>query len=163
MRALELLPLTAVGFAPFGDVIDTAVACERYPINEGRTQRHHALSKLDCEGQDGCTALSVFRATPVDNNFLLQGLERHPLSSQSFIPLSPYPYAVVVAPAGSLQEDAISGFLAQPGQSITYRKGTWHHYLLALRAPSDFVVVDRVGPGENCDEQVLVEPLSLIL
>ncbi|MEO0437982.1 MAG: ureidoglycolate lyase [Pseudomonadota bacterium] len=163
MRALELAPLTADSFAPFGDVVDTAVACERYPINEGRTRRHHSLSTLDCEAQDGSTAMSIFRATPVDAEFVLQGLERHPLASQSFIPLSPHPYAIVVAPAGRLEEQAIKGFLAQPGQSITYRRATWHHYLLALQAPSDFVVVDRVGPGENCDEQALLEPLLLAL
>jgi ureidoglycolate lyase len=46
---------------------------------------------------------------------------------------------------------------------VNYHRGTWHHYLLALGAPSEFVVVDRVGPGDNCDEQMLAEPLTLVL
>lgn len=43
-------------------------------------------------------------------------------------------------------------FLARPGQGVNYAKGTWHHFLLALEAESDFLVIDREGPGENLDE-----------
>ena len=76
-------------------------------------------------------------------------------------PVVELPYAVVVAPPGDLNEAAITGFLAGPDQSISYHRGTWHHYLLALQEPSDFVVVDRIGPGDNCDEQLLRTPLTL--
>jgi ureidoglycolate lyase len=41
---------------------------------------------------------------------------------------------------------------------VNYAKGTWHHFLLALEAESDFLVVDRDGgPGENLDEVELPE------
>ncbi|MGB1299249.1 MAG: ureidoglycolate lyase, partial [Psychrobium sp.] len=30
--------------------------------------------------------------------------------------------------------------------------GTWHHFCLALNEVSDFLVVDRCGAGNNCDE-----------
>jgi ureidoglycolate lyase len=163
MRRLTLKPLTAEHFAAFGDVIDADTPCESYPINEGRTERHHALAAIDCEAQNGKAALSLFRAQPVADGFLLRSMERHPLGSQAFINTSGNPYAIVVAPAGELDESAIEGFLARPGQSVSYYRGTWHHYLLALESPSDFIVVDRIGPGDNCDEQVLAEPIALQL
>jgi ureidoglycolate lyase len=46
-------------------------------------------------------------------------------------------------------------FLARNGQGVNYRAGTWHHPLLALGEVSDFLVIDRGGPGNNCDEATL--------
>ena len=66
-----------------------------------------------------------------------------------------------MAPPGDLDEDGIRGFIAAPEQSISYHRGTWHHYLLALDAPSDFVVIDRIDASDNCDELTLGEPLVL--
>ncbi|MFT7286919.1 MAG: ureidoglycolate lyase [Halieaceae bacterium] len=163
MRHLTLSALNAESFAAFGEVIDTQTDCEQYPINDGLTQRHHALATVDCSEGDGKATLSMFRAQPIDGAFVLRKMERHPLGSQAFINTSGLPYAVVVAPPGELDESVIRGFMALPGQSISYRRGVWHHFLLALGAPADFVVVDRVGPGDNCDEQDLVEPLQLVL
>ena len=36
--------------------------------------------------------------------------------------------------------------------------GVWHHPLLALDAVCDFIVIDRRGPGPNCDEVELDIP-----
>lgn len=161
MKRIALAPLSAEAFAPFGDLIDTRVACENYAINGGQTRRFHALGRADCDTDAGDTIFSIFRSQPISADFKLRTMERHPLGSQAFINTSGNRYAIVVAPAGDLDEDAIRGFIATPQQSINYHRGTWHHFLLALDAPSDFVVVDRDGPGENCDEQDLVQPLLL--
>jgi ureidoglycolate lyase len=163
MRTLSLEPLSAETFMEFGSVIDPAAPCERISINDGRTLRHHDLARVDCIPADAPAGLSLFRATPVDASFVLRRLERHPLGSQAFINTGGHRYAVVVAPPGDLDESRIRAFLAGPRQSINYHRGTWHHYLLALDAPSDFVVVDRLGPGDNCDEQNLITPLRLDL
>ena len=161
MRRLALERLTAEAFAPFGDVIDARAPCQSFSINDGRTRRHHALARVDCS--DGAAAISLFRAQPIDSDFRLRRMERHPLGSQAFINVSGRPYAIVVAPAGELAEERIRGFLARADQGINYHRGVWHHYLLALQAPSDFVVVDRVGDGDNCDERALLTPLALDL
>lgn len=163
MLSLPLRALSSEAFAEFGAVIDRDADCERFAINEGRTQRHHALARVDCAMQDGQAALSLFRAQPVDADFTLKSMERHPLGSQAFIPLGTQSYAIVVAPPGELDESRICGFLAHAQQSVSYHRGTWHHYLLALNEPSDFVVVDRIGPGNNCDELTLETPLQLQL
>ena len=163
MRRLRLEALTAAAFAPFGDVIDVTRDCERRLINEGRTVRHHALAAIDCTGPDARAGISLFRAQAVAAGIELRGLERHPHGTQAFINVSRHRFAIVVAPPGDLDEGAIRGFLASADQSISYHRGTWHHYLLALDAPSDFVVVDRIDACDNCDERVLREPLVLEL
>jgi ureidoglycolate lyase len=160
VRTLQLEALTAAAFAPFGDVIDAEAPCERLSINDDRTQRHHALAHVDCAGE---AAISLFRAQAIDSGFSLQRLERHPLGSQAFINVSGNPYAIVVAPPGPFDERLVRGFLASRWQSINYHCGVWHHYLLALEAASDFVVVDRVGPGDNYDEVQLASPIRLDL
>jgi ureidoglycolate lyase len=43
-------------------------------------------------------------------------------------------------------------FLCPPGLGVNYAKNTWHHPLLSLEAVSDFLVVDREGPGNNLEE-----------
>ena len=53
-------------------------------------------------------------------------------------------------------------FLAAPGQGVNYAPGVWHHPLLALDAVSDFWVIDRAGPGDNCEEITLAEPVWVL-
>jgi ureidoglycolate lyase len=80
-------------------------------------------------------------------------LERHPLSSQLFMPLSAAPFLVVVAPPGeNVDRTSVRAFVTNGAQGVNYRRGTWHHPVIALANPSEFLVVDRVGPGANCDE-----------
>jgi ureidoglycolate lyase len=83
---------------------------------------------------------------------VLKIFERHPLGSQSFTPLHGRPFLVAVAPAGDLDPAAIRVFRAAPHQGVNYARGVWHHFLLPLEAESDFLVIDRAGPGDNLDE-----------
>jgi ureidoglycolate lyase len=61
---------------------------------------------------------------------------------------------VAVAPAGAFDPAGIRLFRAEADQGVHYRKGVWHHFLLVLD-DSDFLVIDRAGPGDNCDETEL--------
>lgn len=73
-------------------------------------------------------------------------------------PLSNRPYLVVVAPPGPPPALAdVRVFLACSDQGVNYATGTWHHPLLALGEVSDFLMIDRAGPGCNCDEIMLDE------
>ena len=156
-------PLTAEAFALYGDVVEMSDAVEHFPINYGYTERYHDLAGIDVQAQEGRPGASLFRSQPLPLPVTIEILERHPLSSQLFMPLSPQPYLVVVAPAGELKEETIEVFLAQPGQGVNYRAGTWHHYCLALNAASDFLVIDRLGGGDNCDEVTLKSPFHIDL
>jgi ureidoglycolate lyase len=101
---------------------------------------------------EGRPGISVMRATPYRLPMEASFLERHPLSSQAFMPLQPTHFFVVVAPPGPEVDPAdIRAFVCRPGQGVNYAPGVWHHPLLAIE-PADFLVVDRIGAGPNCDE-----------
>jgi ureidoglycolate lyase len=151
--------LTAEAFAPFGTVIETAGA-ESFPINDGTTTRFNALAEAD-PGPEGEAILSIFRATRWPQPVAIGMLERHPLGTQAFYPLSLYDWLVVVAEGERPGADDLRLFRARGDQGVQYARGVWHHPLLILTEQQDFLVVDRRGPGENLEE-IRVEPGALI-
>ena len=157
-RTLTVAPLTREAFAPFGELIEASDAAQHFTINAGNTERYHDLARIE-PGADGRVIVSIFRGQPRTLPFTVQMMERHPKASQAFIPMSGKPYLVVVAPAGEppTVED-LKVFLARGDQGVNYATGVWHHPLLALEAVCDFLVVDRSGPGHNCDEVQLDTP-----
>ena len=144
-------PLTAEAFTAFGDVIEAKDKTKIITINDGYTQRFHDLAQVDVSKNDGRAIINIFRSTPLAQPIAINMMERHPLSSQAFIPLSDRSYLVVVAPKGDFNINALKVFLASAEQGVNYHAGTWHHYCLALHQESDFLVVDRGGEGDNCD------------
>jgi ureidoglycolate lyase len=151
MRDVTPEPLSTEAFAPFGSVIEASARAVRIEINQGHAVRYDRLADIDVEDQGGTGAISLFRARPLPE-LVLRQFERHPLGSQSFVPLGGRPYLVAVACAGDFDASAVRVFRAEGHQGVHYRKGVWHHFLLVLDAESDFIVVDRAGPGDNCDE-----------
>ena len=151
MREIITEPLTAAAFAPFGRVIEASDAAVQLDINQGHAVRYDRLAEVDVVEGGGSGVISLFRAQPLAEP-VLKVFERHPLGSQSFVPLSGRPYLVAVAPPGAFDPAAVRVFRAEGHQGVHYAKGTWHHFLLVLDADSDFLVVDRAGPGDNCEE-----------
>ena len=150
-------PLSAAAFAPYGDVIEIRADVKHFPINYGHTERYHDLANIDVNTDSGKAIVSLFRSQPLPLPIAIRLMERHPLGSQAFIPLSGRPYLVVVAQAGDFSPANLRAFVAAPTQGVNYQRGTWHHFCLALEASSDFLVIDRSGPGSNCDEIPLDE------
>lgn len=155
---LEIEALSRDAFAPFGDLIHTSTAARQLTINEGNTERYHDLAQL-APGPDGRIIVSLFRAQPRRLPFVVTMMERHPLASQAFIPMSDRPWLVIVAPPGEPPRASdLRLFLCQGDQGVNYAPGVWHHPILALNEISDFLVLDREGPGDNCDVIQLHEP-----
>jgi ureidoglycolate lyase len=158
---MKIEKLTREAFAEFGDVISLEGA-HHFPINGGTTERYHDLAKIDVAENHGMPVVSIFRGQPRQFPLELTTMERHPLGSQAFIPLSRNPYLIVVAPGGEFKARALRAFLATSGQGVNYGKGVWHHALIALTVVSDFIVIDRGGAGANCDETQLADPVKFI-
>ncbi|MDM3872334.1 ureidoglycolate lyase [Porticoccus sp. W117] len=161
-RTLKLKSLTAEAFAPYGDVIEVSSEADSFPINYGQTTRYNALSRVDT-GEDGTPIISIFRTKPVDLPIRINVMERHPLASQTFMPMSCNAYIVVVAPKGDLDFTKLEAFIVRPSQGVTYHKGVWHHYNLVLAGNGDFLVIDRQGGGNNCDEVDIPENLDIVV
>ncbi|MBB3966816.1 ureidoglycolate lyase [Rhizobium metallidurans] len=157
---LDIQPLTKAAFAPFGEVIEADPATMRY-INNGTTERFHALAAADVVGEGGRVIINLFRGQPRDFPYQVGMMERHPLGSQSFSPISGRPFLVVV----SMDEGGKPGrpqvFLARADQGVNYGRNVWHHPLMSLGAVCDFLVVDRDGPGNNLEEYVFDTPFLI--
>lgn len=153
MTRLTIEPLTRDAFAPFGDLIQCDAAATHFTINDGNTERYHDLATLDPGAETGGRMIvSIFRGQPRTLPLTLTLMERHPKASQAFIPLSGRPYLVVVAPRDSRPTLAdLRVFHCAAHQGVNYARGVWHHPLIALQDVSDFLIIDRAGPGDNCD------------
>ena len=162
IRTLTARPIDRDAFAPHGWLIDASGDVAR-PINAGSSQRFDGLTELsfDAEGGDPCVA--VFRAQPREIGGPWQDMERHRLGTQTFIPLGGARYVVLVAGCGERPDPAaLRAFLVSGRQGITFRRGTWHHALLALDG-GDFVVLERRAPDADCDLARLPEPVRVVL
>lgn len=162
-RMIKPEPLTVEAFNEFGDVIEVNDSGESFAINQGFTTRYHRISEVDCRGVYASGIISIFRSTPLAQPVKIAMMERHPQGSQAFIPMGNEPYLVVVAPKGELDMSKVKVFLAQPHQGVNYHTGTWHHFCLALNQVSDFVVIDRAGEGNNCDEVLIDSDKTIII
>ncbi|WP_275791150.1 ureidoglycolate lyase [Pararhizobium gei] len=156
-HVLKIEPLTQSAFLPFGSVIEADPVSMRL-INGGSTERFHALAHVEILGDGARTVINLFRGQPRSFPYLLTMMERHPLGSQSFSPLRDGPWLAVVAEDEDGKPGAPRVFLADAGQGVNYGRNVWHHPLMAVGPVSDFLVVDRDGPGNNLEEFFYDEP-----
>ena len=158
---LNLKPLTSDTFAPFGDVIQKQ---GHYPeeINYGQTRKYANLAGIDTSDEAGEACVHIYRSRPVSFPFRVEVMEYHPLGSQAFVPLHNRAFPVVVAPrADELDFKSIQGFFTNGEQGVNIHKGVWHHFQLSLDEISDYLVIDRSGPGNNRVEQRLGKTLFI--
>ncbi|MCZ4091910.1 ureidoglycolate lyase [Sinorhizobium psoraleae] len=159
-RLLSIEPLTKQTFAPFGSVIEADPASMRY-INGGNTERFHALARAEVTGEGAGVIINIFRGQPRAFPYAVTMMERHPLGSQSFSPLDDRPWLAVVAEDEGGRPGRPRVFLASGRQGVNYGRDVWHHPLMSVGAASDFIVVDREGPGNNLEEFFYDEPFVI--
>lgn len=159
-REIRTEPLSAMAFAPFGDVLEARGSPDKI-INAGLCGRHHDRARLDF-GEDGRAGISIFNADPRSLPYTLDLMERHPDGSQAFLPLSANPFLVIVAPDDAGRPGQPRAFLSAPHQGINFHRGTWHGVLTPLSAPGLFAVVDRIGDTANLEEIILDPPFVVV-
>lgn len=155
-RILQLAPLTAEAFAPFGDVVDPPAPGDR-----------RALSETLATTEGGLTPrLGFSNAKPWDLPLTATEMERHNRSCQCFVPLDVARWVVLVAPdqGGRPDAEALRGFLVRGDQAVNYHIGTWHHPLRALDRPARFAVLMWTTGRKADDEEwsTLPEPVTLL-
>jgi ureidoglycolate lyase len=158
---LNPVPITPERFAPYGDVIH-ASADSKAAMNDARFERFSRLADVDADGRH--PSISIARCKmPTALPYRFDLVERHPLGSQAFIPLSKFRFFVVVAPAAeSVEPEDLRAFVTNGSQGVNYHKGVWHMPMIALESGQEFLIVDRGADGENCDEHYFGDPVTLL-
>ena len=157
-QAIPLVPLTREAFAPFGEVVEGGVG-QAIMVNQGRGEKFKLSRKFENRRASADLCLSVFRIKPSTLPLQVDLLEKHPHSSQAFIPQINQgeqnhgsPYLVLVAKGGDEPDvSSLKAFMAQPSQGIVYDTGVWHYPLVALDEGRDFccLVYEDDGDPEN--------------
>lgn len=148
-------PLTPDAYAVYGDVIAASPRGEPgRPANQGTARRFDHLAAVE-DLRPGRAALNlcVFRCAPrAAWPMPLALLEKHPASTQVFLPMNARRYVVVVALGVDRPDPStLAAFVAAGAQGVSYRPGVWHHPMVALDAEIDFAcLVWEDGSGDDC-------------
>ena len=149
MKTISIEVITMEAFLPFGHLIDKKHATTKYLINQGTTERHHKLSELNLNNEGGTPTISIFSGTPRALPIEIKIMEKHPIGSQSFLPMQNIDWLTVVCHEKNEKPDLnnLKCFLINGNMGITYNKNIWHHPLL-VKNKQDFWIVDRTKTNE---------------
>jgi|TARA_B100000959_G_scaffold74338_1_gene79000 ureidoglycolate lyase len=145
---VEPKPITKENFSKFGDVI-TTINIKPLEINNGYAKRFNDIAKIDTSNKNGKTTISIFSALKRSFPMKIDMMEKHPLGSQAFIPMKETTFLTLVAPEGEKPDlEKIESFIVPKGIGVNYKTGIWHFPLISTE-DMDFLVVDRIGLGDN--------------
>jgi len=140
--------ITGKNFKKFGDLISTRKA-KPIKINNGYAKRFDNLCRINTSLKKGYTIMSIFSAKKRKFPMKIDMMEKHPLGSQSFIPMKETTFLSFVAPPGESPEiSKIQSFIIPPKTGINYKPGIWHFPLISTE-DTNFLVIDRKGDGNN--------------
>ena len=141
-------PISKENFKKFGDVITTE-NIKPLEINNGYAKRYDGIANLNTKKDDGESTISIFSALKRSFPMKIDMMEKHPLGSQAFIPMKETTFLAFVAPEGDKPDlSKMESFIIPKGIGVNYNPGIWHFPLISTE-DMNFLVVDRLGKGEN--------------
>ena len=147
-KIIKPVKISRSNFSSYGDLI-SADDINPMNINEGYAKRFDNLANLDTSKDSGKTIVSIFSALKRTFPMKIHMMEKHPLSTQAFIPMKETTFLAFVAPSGESPEiDKIQSFIIPPKMGINYKPGIWHFPLISTEN-INFLVIDRKGSGDN--------------
>ncbi|MDC0945703.1 ureidoglycolate lyase [Candidatus Pelagibacter sp.] len=150
MTSLIIKPklISKENFKKFGDMITTS-GIKPLEINDGYAKRFDGIANLNTKKDDGESTISIFSALKRSFPMKVDMMEKHPLGSQAFIPMKETVFLAFVAPEGDEPDlNKIESFIIPNGIGVNYNAGVWHFPLIATE-DMNFLVVDRLGDGDN--------------
>ncbi|MDB9998643.1 ureidoglycolate lyase [Alphaproteobacteria bacterium] len=149
MKSIPIVVITKDNFLPFGHLIDKKNAATKYLINQETTERHHNISELSLNNEGGTPTISIFSGTPRAMPIEIKIMEKHPIASQSFLPMQNIDWLTVVCHENNGIPDLnnLKCFLINGNMGITYNQNVWHHPLL-VKNKQDFWIIDRTKTNE---------------
>ena len=163
--AVDILarPLAQTEYHRYGDVLSAdRTDVPAVAANLGTAQKRNRLTELVNARANAKANVSVFRCSPIAARPIpLRLLEKHPSSTQIFVPMNARRYLVVVAQGGDAPDlSTLAAFVASGPQAIAYHPGIWHHPMIALDDVIDFacIVFDDGTAGDCVEAEGLVLP-----
>ena len=150
MTSLIIKPklISKENFKKFGDMITTS-GIKPLEINDGYAKRFDGIANLNTKKDNGESTISIFSALKRSFPMKVDMMEKHPLGSQAFIPMKETVFLAFVAPEGDEPDlNKIESFIIPNGIGVNYNAGVWHFPLIATE-DMNFLVVDRLGSGDN--------------
>ena len=150
MTSLIIKPklISKENFKKFGDMITTS-GIKPLEINDGYAKRFDGIANLNTKKGNGESTISIFSALKRSFPMKVDMMEKHPLGSQAFIPMKETVFLAFVAPEGDEPDlNKIESFIIPNGIGVNYNAGVWHFPLIATE-DMNFLVVDRLGDGDN--------------
>ena len=150
MTSLIIKPklISKENFKKFGDMITTS-GIKPLEINDGYAKRFDGIANLNTKEDNGESTISIFSALKRSFPMKVDMMEKHPLGSQAFIPMKETVFLAFVAPEGDEPDlNKIESFIVPNGIGVNYNAGVWHFPLIATE-DMNFLVVDRLGDGDN--------------
>lgn len=147
VNRIKLAPIDSQAFAPYGAVLA--------PSPDG--VRRNNFDLLVNQRTSARTNLATVRADARGDQrgMVVQTLERHRFSSQTFFPLTVRRYLVVVCPTalqGLPDATRLLAFVVPGHVGIHYFPGTWHLGISVLEGEGDFLmVVHEDGSAGDCE------------
>ncbi|KAI8320607.1 ureidoglycolate hydrolase, partial [Martensiomyces pterosporus] len=161
---ITIEPLTIDAFKPYGDVIQLEGNKNIVIANQGTAKRVNHVAKLENWRQNtspsvknGTPNMCIFSSAPrptAGGRFEVKLLERHPFSSQVFMPIHQHGvhstnpdepcYLVIVAENGPDDKPDLStirAFAASSTQGINYKANSWHSPMVCVGQRVNFLVL----------------------
>ena len=140
--------ITRKNFKKFGDLISTK-KIKPINVNNGYAKRFNNLCRINTSLKKGNTIMSIFSAKKRRFPMKIDMMEKHPLGSQAFVPMSETKFLVFVAPKGKKPNTKkIESFIVPKLNGINYKPGIWHFPLISTKN-MNFLVIDRKGGTGN--------------
>ena len=155
---LTARPLTREAFIPYGQVL-MAIGDD--------AQRQEFAASLKNHRVQATLNMAFLLSKPSNPPWRLHTLERHPYSSQSFVPVQGTRYLVAVCPSSEAGEpvlDCLELFIADGDQAVTYNPDVWHAPHAVLDGPGKFIMLRwDVGNADDTELFPLNPPIALSL
>ena len=148
MTRIQIQPITAEDFSPFGTLLTARPGCARLnfaaPVNNFRpnAKANLAIVRPPVAVMPCCVTL----------------MERHAYSTQAFMPLGGVRALLFVAPGGDAGPDLTQArAFAVPGDiGISYHVGTWHMGMALLDQPGSMaMLVHEDGSAADTEFRVI--------
>jgi len=147
---LKIKKINVQNFSKYGQLISTK-DIESKNINSNTTKSFFDLANIQILGKDKNCRINIFKAKKRNFPLEINMLEKHPFSSQAFIPLQNTSFIVVVAPGSKIPNiNLIEAFLVDQEDGINFNPKIWHFPLISLE-DSNFLTIDKKNSKDNLE------------